>query len=260
MARDVSLENLVTLPRLNAYSAMALGEQLLSAAEAEAGEGGLPLPIERPRIRLRTAVGGLKVELEPQESANSMAAVISDRILDRGWHSLSAWSEGLAGLPPEELSDVDQIHSLNSTVFSEGLSFVNLPHREEWGQSETRLNAIRKGGFEPLIERLGGAPFLAHLRKAHQEYGKVLGITQPLKIEENPKIRVHLQKLAEALRDYVLKVAAYAEPDEPGSEELSTALLAPFTGWEDSFPDRSSETTDEATDETTAGAGTAASD
>ena len=35
-----------------------------------------------------------------------------------------------------------------------------------------------------------------------------------------------------ALRDYVTRVAAHADPDVPGSEAVSAALLAPLAAWE----------------------------
>jgi hypothetical protein len=46
MAREISIGSMVTLPRLNGASAVALGEQLLTAAAGE-----LPVFIERPRAR-----------------------------------------------------------------------------------------------------------------------------------------------------------------------------------------------------------------
>ncbi|AUX44934.1 uncharacterized protein SOCE26_064040 [Sorangium cellulosum] len=35
-----------------------------------------------------------------------------------------------------------------------------------------------------------------------------------------------------AIRDYATRVAAHADPDEPGSEALSAALLEPLATWE----------------------------
>ena len=42
-----------------------------------------------------------------------------------------------------------------------------------------------------------------------------------------------MDKLAAAMKSYIVKVAAYADPEEPGSEALSQALLVPFVQWKD---------------------------
>ena len=47
------------------------------------------------------------------------------------------------------------------------VKLIVLSYREEWAQSETRLKAIADGGYEGLIESLGGAPFLKNLKDAH---------------------------------------------------------------------------------------------
>ena len=59
-----------------------------------------------------------------------------------------------------------------------------------------------------------------------------------------------------ALRDYATRVAAYADPDEPGSEVLSAALLDPLATWE-SRPVAAGGGEDEATPEAPAAPGEA---
>ncbi|MEP7123570.1 MAG: hypothetical protein ABJE95_21760, partial [Byssovorax sp.] len=56
--------------------------------------------------------------------------------------------------------------------------------------------------------------------------------TAPATVEATREVRVRLLAALEALRDYVHRVAAYAEPDVPGSEVLVEALLLPLVGWE----------------------------
>ena len=112
-------------------------------------------------------------------------------------------------------------------------SFINLTFREEWTQSETRLNALDEGEFEPVVAKNGGAPLLANLRSAHARYGEVLGITSPVASEEGPEVREHFLKVIAAIKDYVVKAVAHADPEVPGSEALSESLIRPVVNWRD---------------------------
>jgi hypothetical protein len=206
-----------------------LGEALLTAAEAE--KEALPLLIERPRARLETATQLLADELQPVEQADTGAATAADRVIDDAWRSFSVWLGALAGMPEGTFDELYKIRALHTALFSEGLSFIALSYPEEWTQSETRLKTIAEEGYESMVETLGGAPFLTNLRNAHARYGEVLGITAPIKPEERPEVRAHMLKLTDAIRAYVVKVMAYVDPEEPGSDALAEALLLPLTQW-----------------------------
>jgi hypothetical protein len=54
-----------------------------------------------------------------------------------------------------------------------------------------------------------------------------------VKIAQQFLLEVLRLKLLSAIKSYVLKVAAYADPDDAGSEILSTALLLPLSKWKD---------------------------
>ena len=64
------------------------------------------------------------------------------------------------------------------------------------------------------------------------QYGEVMGITTP-KTEEVPEVRERFTKLRAAIRDYVIKTVAYADPEVPGSAALSEELLYPLTNWKE---------------------------
>ncbi len=232
MARELAIGTMVSLPRLNGSSAFALAEQLLTTADAEKGSG-LPIFIERPRVRLKTATMALKNELQPQEEADSGVRVAADREVDNSWRSFSEWLGAMAGMPDGSVADLDKVRTLNGILFGEGLSFIVLSFREEWTQSETRLKAISDGGYEPVIDSLGGAPFLKNVKSTHGHYGEAIGIKAPLKADESPEVREHLTKLTAAMKAYVVKTVAFADPEEPGSDALSEALLVPLTQWKD---------------------------
>ena len=230
MGREFTYTNMARMPRLNGSAATALAKGVLSAAEAVKGEG-LPLIIERPRGRLQTVTAALKAELEPENGLDSGVAVAADREEDRAWGSFSDWVEAMTGMQPGAYPELDEMQTLKSTLFGEGLRFLALSFREEWTQSETRLNIVADKGFEATINKLGGAPFLLALRNAHARYGDVLGITSPMKVEDSPEIKEKLAAVIDALRAYVVKVMAYADPEEPGSEALAETLLRPITQW-----------------------------
>jgi hypothetical protein len=234
MTREISYVSMVQLPRMNVSSAVAFGEALGTVAGAEISKGTtLPPLIERPRVRLETATRDLAEELQPEAGVDSKAAVNADKGEDGGWRSLSEWMGALCGMPDGSFEGQQQLRSLHTTLFSEGLRFLALPFREEWSQSEARLKTIDTGENVALIERLGGSPLLSNLRDAHAHYGKVLGITAPVDVKESPVLRAKFLKLTDAIRAYIVKVKAWADPEDPGSEALSDTLLAPFVAWKD---------------------------
>ena len=96
-----------------------------------------------------------------------------------------------------------------------------------------------------LFKKLGGEGYLAHLEEAHEAYGRALHITAP-KPESAPTgdVRAAFLTTLAALRDYAARVAAHADPDVPGSEEISAALLAPLAAWESRPAGSSSEASD----------------
>lgn len=238
MAREISIGSMVNLPRLNGASAVALGKQLLTAAEAV---GDLPVFIERPRARLAIAVTALKNALMPKEEVDSGAAVAADREMDSAWRSFSAWLGAIVDMLDEAFADIDKVRALKNMIFGEGLSFIALSFREEWTQSESRLNAIAEGDYETIIQSLGGGLFLSNLKGAHTRYGEALGIKAPISVTETPAIRENLDKLSAAMKEYVVKVAAYPDTEEPGSSTLSETLLVPIVQWKNTPSRPSSE-------------------
>jgi hypothetical protein len=237
---------MAALPRLNGSTGVVLGEQLLTAAEAK--QRGLPAFIERPRARLETAKDGLKIQIQPTEESDSGRKTAADRAEDDAWRIFYNWTGAMAGAPDGSWPKQDKIRALHKMLFGEGMTFINLSYKEEWTQSETRLKAIADGGYEAVITEMGGGPLLENLKRAHAAYGDVLGITAPVEEEDNPEVRENLLKLIGAIKEYVVKVVAWADPEEAGSQELSDALLLPLTQWEDKASRPKTAETDPATD------------
>ena len=60
-------------------------------------------------------------------------------------------------------------------------------------------------------------------------FGELIGFTAPLQVD----VPAHFMDLSSALPTYICKVIAHADPDEPGSEDLTNALLVPLVQWKD---------------------------
>ena len=235
MARSYTAQSSIQLPRVNAPEASVLVTQILTAATAEAKTAKgkeLPPPIERSRARLILALTALDEVVAPQLAGDTQVKRRADRVIDNAWSAGFDWLSGWCKLPVERNPCLDQASALMALVFPDALAFTKLPYRIEWQQSKVRLDAIEREGHEKTFKQLGGAAFLANIIEAQAAYGIALGITVPATAEATSEIGVRLVAILAAVRDYVNRVTAYAEPDVPGSEELAEALLLPLHGWE----------------------------
>ncbi len=235
MSRSFTAQDLIQLPRLGAAEAAVLITQLLTAAEAQAKAAkgkALPPPIERSCGRLTTAHVALDGVVTPQAAGDTKAKRNADRWIDSAWSASFDWLSGWCKLPPEKNPYLAESKALMALVFPDALGFTKLPYRVEWQQSKTRLEAIARDGHDKTFKQLGGAAFLANLIEAQEGYGSALNITVPIEVEATGEVRARLSEALAAVRDYVNRVAAYAEPDVPGSDELAEALLLPLSVWE----------------------------
>lgn len=237
--RSYDPHHLVDLPALDSRSAGVLVAQLASAA-AEAGRAQ-PLPdylaraLERVQVaahalaetqRDRLAAGGA----EPETVRST------DLEVDTGWACLNGFLSAFARLP-DQLPQAQQARKLLAVLYPDGLRFTRLPAREEWAESDKRLTLMERDGLAPLIDALGGTPFLEHLRSAHSAYGVALGITAEKPVEPTaPLLGDQRRDLLGALRSYVLQVVAYGDRDEGGSKALAEHLLRPLAEWQTQHP------------------------
>lgn len=230
---------MVQLPRLSGPDAMALGEQLLSAARPH-GEVLGP-PITRALTALTTRHGALKVVLRDQgtpEVEPGTSAVPQDRAVDGCWAGLDGYLVALTRLPAT-YPQAAEASEIRAAILPDGLAFLNWPYVREWTESELRLERMSNAGIDARIEALGGGLFLGALREAHAAYGKVLGMTSALEpAAPAAGVRDALAAFTAALRDYVVKVMAAVEPDDHASQALADRLLAPLAAWTSMTPAR----------------------
>jgi hypothetical protein len=235
VARTYTSKDLIQLPRLSGREVLVLVAQLettLSAVKKESKPKALPATLVRSMARLKEAAAGLAAGLSPQAEGDTMAKRRADQVLDSAWSALYSWLSGWCLLPEGVNPRLAQACALRDLLFAGGLGFTQFRYKVQWQESEARLAAIDEHGYDEVIKKLGGAAFLDHLRAAHRTYGEVLHITRPLPQRTDTDIRTRLLATLDAVRDYATRVAAVADPDEPGSAELSDALLRPLTAWE----------------------------
>jgi hypothetical protein len=233
MNRSFTPLDLVQLPRCSATEAHVLATSLLTVADAETA---LPAHVVRSRDRLRPAAAELAAALQPQVAQASTTRQ-ADAAVDAAWSACFDWLAGWTKLPPPHNAHKELADHLFELCFFEGLRFTLREYKIEWQDSGSRLEAINRGGHRETFAILGGAGFLANIEECHARYGEALGITAP---KPSPAETAALAKrrsaLLHALREYVTKVAAYADKDEPGSQELCDRLLRPLAEWAPARP------------------------
>ncbi|WP_437478983.1 hypothetical protein WME75_31755 [Sorangium sp. So ce1014] len=238
MARSFTSQDLVALPRLNAAESVVLATELITVADARERRlkpKKLPEAIGRSKGRLVAAVATLEALTRPQggDPVETKTKPKADRLLDGAWSATFDWLGGWCKLPPERNPSLDEAKDLFKILYPDGLSFTRLPYKLEWKESKARLDALRGARHDRTFKKLGGEGFLAHLEEAHEAYGRALHITAP-KPESAPTgdVRAAFMATLAGLRDYATRVAAHADPDVPGSEEVSAALLEPLAAWQ----------------------------
>ncbi len=230
MKPSFEANQLVALPRLNARAALVLVGQLIDTAVAS----------NRPPAAAQEDIDALKAARDKLDRLlrekpghavdTSTTAQVADFDEDNAWTAMFEWLAGWAKLPNEYAGAWDA-RSLIDRIYPNGLEFIRIPYRLEWAEAETRLGIIADQHLDELIENLGGKPFLSNLQKVHEHYGRVLGIPSAQVPEETEAIREALADAVEALRTYVLRVAASVRKTDPKSGELAAVLLSPLAEW-----------------------------
>jgi hypothetical protein len=124
---------------------------------------------------------------------------------------------------------VDAARAIERAIFAEGLPFLHMPSSDRWVEAHLRLTYIERA-LVPAIARIGGAPFLDHLRRTHASVGAALGIIEHRPaVAQGPSTKACLAAFLDAVRCYVLVVVALRGRDE-ASRARAERLLAPIQG------------------------------
>src|SRR5690606_11843697 len=166
----------------------------------------------------------------PGPATDGLSAKDIDKQVDAAWSGTYNWLTGWAKLPNEPKAKIAA--ELRDRLFPNGLKFTQVRYVDQWAESNTRLSLIDEAELERSFDTLGGRAFLRAMRDTHKAYGEVLGITKAQEEEVRAtRIRDALDRLADALRAYVLQVSAMERKSDPNSSKVVERLLLPLAMW-----------------------------
>lgn len=207
-----------------------------SAAHGVPQRAEFPRPVEASLVRLLAA----RDTLRALEARRAPAAPAGDPVvqgarnttLDDAWRAMDAGLRGATFLTDAVTPGRDEATSLHAAVFgSEGLHFVNLRPMRQWHASVRRLAVLEEAeGRDGLLTALALTRHFAALRAAHAAFGEAYGF---LAAQHPGAAGVTDTRAAQgateaALREFLFKVSAQADADEPGSEVWVGYVLAPY--------------------------------
>ena len=229
MARTLTAQGLIQLPSLTAEETVTLATKLITTAESA---GPLPGNARAALDDVRTSLQQLSAELTKrgQLAEDKTAAREADIQLDRIWSAIDRFLSAWAALDGTE--HAAEAAALRQRLFPDGLSFLTKNFNAEWAASGQRLEIIAAEKHEGTFDRLGGAPFLASLRRAHEAYGKALGVTKAKDAPPAaPQVREARDAVLDDIRVYVAQIVASVTRKDPSSEALADTLLRPISTW-----------------------------
>jgi hypothetical protein len=236
---DFAAPDLIQLPRLSGQEAATLIGEMLVLARSK--QESLPGPIDRSAQRLRAAHATLESTLRGGDGkpGDSLPAPIArrraDRALDAAWEATFEWLSGWCKLAAEANPHREATLDLVELIFADTRATGTLPYKVELAESRIHLAAIAREAHDATFLALGGAPFLTHLRAAHEALEIIVSHEAVI------DCRVELASAAAALRQYVVRLSSHADSENSGSEALSTALMAPLDRWQKIHPTRPAE-------------------
>lgn len=227
--RSFAAQDFIHLPPLGEAGTLSLVEEL----EAVARKERLSPDALSAMTRLISSTDDLKQRIRARERSGSVAdprARAADRNLDDAWGALQSWLLGWTKLPDDAHSRVPLARTVYSALFPKGLQFLTLDFKDEWTESQNRLERIRYDRWDAVIGDLGGGAFLLALESAHAAYGAALHITGTASTPEpDALVRKALEQTHMSLRDYVAQVAAMVRRDDPLTVGAAAKLLQPLT-------------------------------
>lgn len=177
MLRSFAPQDFIQLPSLGEAGTLTLVEELEAAATRA---GRVSANVATGLGRLLDCAVQLKKAISARERSGSSAdprARAADRVLDDAWGAFQSWLLGWTRLPDDVHVLVGDAKRLYASLFPKGLQFLTLDFKDEWTESQNRLDQIHAQKLDRLIVDLGGEAFFNHLIRAHRAYGDALHIT-----------------------------------------------------------------------------------
>lgn len=231
MLQSFRPQDFIHLPPLGEPGTLTLVDELTEVARSTPK---VPPLVTASLGRMLESVEDLKKQIALRERAGSRLdprARAADRALDDAWGALQSWLLGWTRLPDDAHVSIPDARSLYQALFPKGLQFLTLDFKDEWTESQNRIDQIFQHRLDAVIAALGGQAFLDNLRHAHKVYGEALHITPGSTNQPDPdqNVRRALETTHMALREYVAQVAATVRRSERDSVDLAAVLLAPLS-------------------------------
>ena len=232
MLHSFRAQDYIHLPPLGEAGTLTLVEELEAVANATPR---LPETVSAALGRLLICCADLQNHIAKRERSGSSAdpkARAADRALDDAWGAFQSWLLGWTRLPDKAHPLVADARALYAALFPKGLQFLQLDFKDEWNESQQRLDHVNEARLDEVIHKLGGAAFLETLARCHRAYGEVLQITKPDRdgaAEPDSLVRRSLDATHMALREYIAHVAATVRRTENESIEVAAVLLLPLS-------------------------------
>ncbi len=232
MLHSLHAQDYIQLPPLGEAGTLTLIDELEAAANTS---DWLPEGVSAALGLLVVASVDLQKAIGLRERAGSAAdprARAADRALDDAWGCFQSWLLGWTRLPETAHPRIPDARAIYAALFPKGLQFLTLEFKDEWNESQQRLDHLREAKLDEIVEQLGGGPFLATLAHCHRVYGEALQITVPQNastVEPDALVRRGLDSAHMALRDYVAQVAATVRRTHNESIEMAAVLLLPLS-------------------------------
>lgn len=251
--------DIIPLPRLTALGALALAEQFLSAAAPH--KKNFPAVASGARAALGDARATMSVVLRDKVEPSSITSELPelDRGLDSAYAGLSSFVDAFVRLPGDDERN-EQARAVQKAIFPEGLKFTQLPYALEWAESQVRIDRMATPEIAGALKGLGAKAFVDSIGAAHEAYGRALGMGAAKSSAPAPLVRPAYDALLTAMRWYILKVAASAEPDDLKKQALVDSLLLPLKTWSAGSKRRKKGDVDPLSEETDAPASTPATE
>ena len=226
--RSFSPQDFIQLPPLGEAGTLTLVEELEAVARTQRlGPDALAA-----LARVLDSTKELKRLISARErsgSAMDPRARAADRVLDDAWGAIQSWLLGWTKVPEDYHARIAHARHIYAALFPKGLQFLTLDFKDEWSESQNRLDRIAHDRWDVVIGELGGRPFLELLQNAHHAYGAALHITGTgATPEPDAAVRKCLEQTHMYLRDYVAQVAAAVRRDEAVSVDAAMRLLGPL--------------------------------
>jgi hypothetical protein len=231
MLQSFRPQDFIHLPPLGESGTLTLVDEL---AEVARSTRGVPPQVTASLARLLDAIEDTKKQIALRERAGSRAdprARAADRELDDAWGAIQSWLLGWTKLPDGAHPHIPDARSLYAAMFPKGLQFLTLDFKDEWAESQNRIDQILQYNLEVVFEALGGHAFFETVMRAHKAYGQALHITPGSATAPDPdaSVRRALDATHMALREYVAQIAATVRRNERDSVSLAAVLLGPLS-------------------------------